>query len=123
MRKTPPTPRVQKVWRSSGSGFRLWAEEHTTVPEPNVGVRRQAHLGHAGLLQSGDSAAVQSFPPHLGHPTGLTGPHHNDGQLARKHHHRLEDVRPDHRLQAALEGNSGGVSLGGMPLIPVTGLA
>lgn len=31
IRKTPPTPSVQKVWRSRGSGFRLQAQSVSTV--------------------------------------------------------------------------------------------
>lgn len=61
---------------------------------------------YCDLLQSSNAAAIHRFTPHLCHPTCLTGPHHNDCQLACKHHHRLEHVCPDHGLQTTLKHNN-----------------
>lgn len=60
----------------------------------------------SALLYSSNAAAIHSFLPHLCYPTSLTGSHHNDRQLACKHHHRLEHVCPDHSLEAALKRNT-----------------
>lgn len=59
MRKTPPTPRVQKVWRCRGSGFRLHTHTHT---ECSLSIISSPSSDHQGVSVNTYSRPAMRLP-------------------------------------------------------------